>query len=49
MIDRSEIVIHNIDLIQYHQDAIHPIELQESNLLSLWDYIPSYCETKKED
>lgn len=23
---RSDIVIHNIDPIQYHQDAIHPIE-----------------------
>ena len=24
--ERSDIVIHNIDPIQYHQDAIHPIE-----------------------
>lgn len=23
--DRSEIVIHNIDLIQYHRDAINPV------------------------
>lgn len=36
--NRSDIVIHNIDPIEYHQDAIHPIEftLEEKSFL-LWD------------
>nr|YP_011021287.1 photosystem II protein M [Bakerantha lundelliorum]WQM20995.1 photosystem II protein M [Bakerantha lundelliorum] len=45
--DRSDIVIHNIDPIQYDQDQFIPMNLQELNFSSLWDYIPSYCEEKK--
>jgi hypothetical protein len=38
--DRSDIVIPNIDPIQYHQDAkVIPLNLQKSNLAYLWDYI----------
>lgn len=38
--DNSDIVIHDINMIQYHQDVIHPIEftLQVKDLSSLWDY-----------
>ena len=38
--DSSDIVIHDIDSIQYHQNVIHPIEftLQVKDLSSLWDY-----------
>jgi len=37
--DSSDIVIHDIDPIQYHRDVIHPIEftLQAKDLSSLWD------------
>nr|WQM21081.1 photosystem II protein M [Puya raimondii] len=45
--DRSDIVIHNIDPIRYHQDQFIPMNLQELNFSSLWDYIPSYCEEKE--
>ena len=40
--DRSDIVIQNIDPIQYHQDAkVIPLNLQKSNFSYLWDYIPT--------
>jgi len=43
--DRSDIVIPNIDPIQYHQDAkVIPLNLQKSNLAYLWDYIPKKKE-----
>ena len=37
--DSSDIVIHDIDPIQYHRDVIHPTEftLQVKDLSSLWD------------
>lgn len=53
--DRSDIHTHNMDpiqymdLIQYHQDAVDPIEFIGSNFYSLWDYIPRYCEDKKKE
>ena len=35
--DRSDIVIPNIDPIQYHQDAkVIPLNLQKSNFAYLW-------------
>lgn len=30
--DRADIVIHNIDLILYHQNAIHPIEFRVTGI-----------------
>jgi|JXWR01.1.fsa_nt_gb photosystem II PsbM protein len=43
--DRSD--IHNIELIQYYQNASPPLEFTGYPFPSPWDYIPSYCEKKE--
>ena len=45
--DRSEIVIHNIDLIQYHQDAIHPIESTRVKFIISMGLDPELLRNKK--
>lgn len=35
--DRSDIVIHDIHLIRYHRDGIHPMNSEAKSLSSLWD------------
>ena len=45
--DRSDIVIHNIDPIQYHQDAIHPIEFTGIKFLISMGLDPELLRSKK--
>jgi len=33
LIESSDIVIHDIDLIRYHRDGIHPIEFRGERFL----------------
>lgn len=35
--DLSDIVINDINLIQYHREVIHPLKLQVKDLTSLGD------------
>lgn len=35
--DSLDIVIHDIESIQYHWDVVLPLNLQEKILESLWD------------
>lgn len=45
--DRSDIVIHNIDPIQYHQDAIHPIEFTGIKFIISMGLDPELLRSKK--
>lgn len=45
--DRSEIVIPNIDPIQYHQDAIHPIEFTGVKFIISMGLDPELLRKKK--
>jgi len=45
--DRSEIIIHNIDLIQYYQDVIHPIEFTRVKFLISMGLDPELLRNKK--
>ena len=45
--DKSDIVIHNIDPIQYHQDAIHPIEFTGIKFLISMGLDPELLRSKK--
>lgn len=47
--DRSDIVIHNINLIRYHQDAIHPIEFTGVKFIISMGLDPELLRNKKED
>lgn len=45
--DRSDIVIHNIDPIQYHQNSIHPIELTGVKFLISMGLDPELLQSEK--
>nr|YP_010862363.1 photosystem II protein M [Rhapis excelsa]WGM79263.1 photosystem II protein M [Rhapis excelsa] len=45
--DRSDIVIHNIDPIQYHQNSIYPIELTGVKFLISMGLDPELLRSKK--
>nr|YP_010856118.1 photosystem II protein M [Phoenix acaulis]YP_010856203.1 photosystem II protein M [Phoenix loureiroi]YP_010856288.1 photosystem II protein M [Phoenix pusilla]WGM67644.1 photosystem II protein M [Phoenix acaulis]WGM67814.1 photosystem II protein M [Phoenix loureiroi]WGM67899.1 photosystem II protein M [Phoenix pusilla]WGM67984.1 photosystem II protein M [Phoenix pusilla] len=45
--DRSDIVIHNIDPIQYHQNSIHPVELTRVKFLISMGLDPELLRSKK--
>nr|WGM63611.1 photosystem II protein M [Bismarckia nobilis] len=45
--DRSDIVIHNIDPLQYHQNSIHPIELTGVKFLISMGLDPELLRSKK--
>lgn len=45
--DSSDIVIHDIDLIQYHRDAIHPIEFTGERFIISMGLDPELLRSKK--
>lgn len=47
LFDRSYIVIHNTDTIQYHQNAIHPIEFTGIQFLISMGLDPELLRSKK--
>lgn len=47
--DRSDIVIHDIDTIQYHQDTTHPIEFMGERLIISMGLDPELLRSKKND
>nr|YP_010994440.1 photosystem II protein M [Corylopsis veitchiana]WOZ13172.1 photosystem II protein M [Corylopsis veitchiana] len=47
--DSSDIVIHDIDLIQYHRDIIHLIEFTGERFLISMGLNPELLRSKKND
>ena len=45
--DRSDIVIHDIDTIKYHQDTIYPIEFTGERLIISMGLDPELLRSKK--
>lgn len=45
--DSSDIVIHDIDPIQYHRYVIHPIEFTGENLIISMGLNPELLRSKK--
>ena len=45
--DSSDIVIHDIDPIQYHRDAIHPIEFTGERFIISMGLDPELLRSKK--
>ena len=45
--DSSDIVIHDIDPIQYHRDVIHPIEFTGERFFISMGFNPELLRNKK--
>lgn len=47
--DSSDIVIHDIDPIQYHRDVIHPIEFTREKFIISMGLDPELLRSKKKN
>ncbi len=47
--DSSDIVIHDIDPIQYHRDVIHPIEFTGERFIISMGLNPELLRSKKKE